>query len=267
MPGLLIPNSNSAARRHAPGPRASVIDFVRHVQPVFDKHCVKCHSGADPKGGIDLSGDKTRYFNMAYDTLTEKGLVHYIYINRGLTDVFRPMETGSHRSKLVQRIESGRCKVEVDDNGLRRLYTWIDANCPYYGTYANTRPGTPGSRDLWTGPWFRTLTDALRAAKLPTRLKHGDINLSHPEWSSVLTTRLAKDAGGRAETDRAFFKATGDPRGHARQEMKRSYPPCRRLLELQLKPPHRDSPLVRGRDPQRLCSPVQRDADRFSSPP
>ena len=40
----------------------------------------------------------------------------------------------------------------MDDNGLRRLYTWIDANCPYYGTYANTRPGTPGSRDLRPGP-------------------------------------------------------------------------------------------------------------------
>ena len=198
-----------------PWGQAGPIDFVRHVQPVFDKHCVKCHSGADPKAGIDLSGDKTRYFNMAYDTLTAKGLVHYIYINRGLTEVFRPLETGSHRSKLVKHIESGHRKVHVDDNSRRRLYTWIDANAPYYSTYDNTRPGTPGSRDLWTGPWFGALTNALRAARLPTRLDHTAVNLTHPEWSSVLTTRLAKTAGGRADPSRALFKTRVDPRYQA----------------------------------------------------
>ena len=194
-----------------PGP----IDFVRHVQPVFDRYCVKCHSGPDPDGGIDLSGDKTRYFNMAYDTLTSRGLVHYIYINRGLTDVFKPMETGSHRSKIVEYLENGHGDVHVDDNSRRRVYTWIDANCPYYGTYDHTRPGTPGSRDLWAGPWFRKFVGALRAAGLPGRVGNADINLTHPEWSSVLTTRLSREAGGRAEPAKAHFKSTADPRYQA----------------------------------------------------
>ena len=46
-----------------------VVDFVKLVQPVLDKYCVECHRGANPNGGYDLSGDKTRLFNMAYDNL------------------------------------------------------------------------------------------------------------------------------------------------------------------------------------------------------
>jgi hypothetical protein len=42
--------------------------------------------------------------------------------------------------------------VNVDDAGRRAIYAWIDTNVPYYGTYDNTRPGTAGSRDIWTGP-------------------------------------------------------------------------------------------------------------------
>ena len=45
------------------------MDFVAVVQPVLDRYCVQCHSGPDPDGGCDLSGDRTRLFSMAYDNL------------------------------------------------------------------------------------------------------------------------------------------------------------------------------------------------------
>jgi len=31
-----------------------ILDFTKVVQPVLDKHCVKCHSGPTPKGAMDL---------------------------------------------------------------------------------------------------------------------------------------------------------------------------------------------------------------------
>ncbi|NQT87200.1 hypothetical protein HQ560_10580, partial [bacterium] len=149
----VMENRTFQALQRAPSPvepppwgTGGPVDFVKHIQPVMDKYCVSCHKGAKPDGGIDLSDDKTRYFNMAYDTLTSLGYVHYIYINRGLTDVFRPMQTGSHLSKLTALIEKKHGKVDMDDASRRRIYTWIDANPPYYGTYDNTRPATPGSR-------------------------------------------------------------------------------------------------------------------------
>src|SRR5262249_45278225 len=30
-------------------------DFLRDVRPILEKHCFECHSGDEPKGGVDLS--------------------------------------------------------------------------------------------------------------------------------------------------------------------------------------------------------------------
>ncbi|MHC4504071.1 MAG: HzsA-related protein, partial [Planctomycetota bacterium] len=199
------------------------IDFVRDVQPVFDRHCVKCHSGPQPKKGLDLSGDKSRYFNMAYGNLIDRKLVHYIWLNKGLTDNFKPLETGSHKSKLVAHLEAGHNKIKLTDNEKRRLYTWIDANCPYYGTYDNTRPGTPGSRDTWSDQWRRRrwYPELAKLLKKPTKrlpnknVRHGignqAINLTHPEWSAILTLNLARSAGGQADDRAARYKTKADP--------------------------------------------------------
>jgi hypothetical protein len=199
------------------------IDFVRDVQPVFDRHCVKCHSGPQPKKGLDLSGDKSRYFNMAYGNLIDRKLVHYIWLNKGLTDNFKPLETGSHRSRLVAHLEAGHNKIELSDNEKRRLYAWIDANCPYYGTYENTRPGTPGSRDTWSDQWRRRrwYPELAKLLKKPTKrlpnknVRHGignqAINLTHPEWSAILTLNLARSAGGQADDKTARYKTKSDP--------------------------------------------------------
>ena len=184
------------------------MDFVRHVQPVFDKHCAGCHGGIDPAGGIDLSGDKTRYFNMAYDYLTERNLVNYYWLlNKALVRSFRPLESGAGVSRIVEMIEAGHGDVEMDDQSRRRIYTWIEANAPYYGTYEHTRPGTPGSRDVcWNKAWFEDIESVYKSRCASC---HGDkfhrrnsglhqtwTNFTHPEWSRMLNAPLAKPAGG-----------------------------------------------------------------------
>ena len=35
-----------------------IVDFRRHIQPILDQHCVKCHGESDPDGGICLSGTR-----------------------------------------------------------------------------------------------------------------------------------------------------------------------------------------------------------------
>jgi len=188
------------------------MDFSRHIQPVFDKYCVKCHSGADPDKGLDLSGDKTRYFNMAYDSLLDRGMVQHQWLLRAPVRNWAPLTTGSRVSKLMKYIEGKHGKVVVDDESRRRIYIWIDANVPYYGTYDHTRPGTPGSRDLWTGPWIGRLRNALKAAGLNGGFGHTDVNLTRPEFSRVLAKRLAKSAGGAADDRKATFKSKSDPK-------------------------------------------------------
>jgi len=212
---------------------AGPVDFVQHVQPVLDKHCVKCHSGATPDDGIDLSGDKTRLFSMAFETLVfTPGLVARYHINPGPTGNFPPLATGSYVSRLTRLLEEGHGKVSVDDEGRRRIYAWIDANVPYYATWDMTRPHTFGGRDTWLDvgnkplPWFadfqKAYGDAVargekaeKGRRKPPDVRHTDINLTHPEWSRVLVKNLAKSAGGLADDAKAVFKSKGEPRFQA----------------------------------------------------
>jgi len=69
---------------------AGPVDFVRQVQPVLDRYCVTCHSGPNPRG-IDLSNDKTRFFNMAYNNLTVPKWVDFYWVNSAGSATLKPL--------------------------------------------------------------------------------------------------------------------------------------------------------------------------------
>lgn len=236
MERLRRPPDPITAPSWGPGP----VDFVEQVQPVLDRYCVECHQGPDPEGGVDLSGDKTRFFNMAYETLVfTPGLVAAYHLHGAPTGNFPPLATGSYVSRLTELLEGKHADVDVDAESRRRVYTWIDANIPYYGTWAMCRPHTVGGRDTWLGlgqkplPWFAAFAEAYRTAGLPgdlapdTRinpryfphqiegLRHADVNLTRPQYSRVLRDHLAESAGGRAEDGKAAFQTPDDPRYQA----------------------------------------------------
>lgn len=150
-----------------------LVDFVKVVQPVLDQHCTQCHSGPDPDGGCDLSGDKTRLFNMAYDNLLGRSrayrqhnlttgemlsqeaargrpLVHFYWLRRAPAAKTRAMESGSQISRIVDYLGHDHCGREISWEDRQRIYAWIDANVPYYATYSASHPLSPGGRDLCT---------------------------------------------------------------------------------------------------------------------
>jgi len=202
---------------------AGTVSYVKQVQPVLDKYCVKCHSGRTPKARMDLSGDKTRFYNMSYRSLIDRKLVEYYYINPGPTGNFPPLASGSWVSKLTKVIESNHSNTNMDDQSRRRIYNWIDANAPYYDRWDMTRPYTMGGRDLWhyvennrrttpkRQPWFAKLEDIYMnncsschgRISNPKKSDWGNrsdsnawINLTNPQYSRVLNAHLAKKAGG-----------------------------------------------------------------------
>ena len=217
-----------------------MVDFPTVVQPVLDQYCVRCHSGANPSGGMLLTGDKTRLFNMAYDNLLgrsrsyrqhdmatgemlpaekakPKPLVHFFWLLRTPTGVNQPLWTGSHASRMLDYLEAKHCEREIPRAERQRIYLWIDANVPYYGTYAHSRPKSPGRRDLCTevatgadSAWFaRDFLGVYRRAcqschdALPHPNDHANIwdgrlawiDFTHPEFSPALTAHLAKPWG------------------------------------------------------------------------
>jgi len=143
---------------------------------VLNNHCISCHSGPNPAARMDLSGDKTRFFNMAFEALTERGVidqkrryeparqqnddfygdiakrswVSYYFINQGPSGVFPTKASGSFVSRLTKLLEEGHGgRVRVPDQDRRAIYAWIDSNANYYSTWDLDRPHTAGGRDTW----------------------------------------------------------------------------------------------------------------------
>ena len=117
----------------------------------------------------------------------------------------------------------------------QRIYLWMDANVPYYGTYAHSRPQSPdaatcgriprpgswppGSPRDFLGVYQRRCVDCHGplAGSLDWEGRYAWINLTRPAHSAALTAHLASSAGGRGIVaadkglDHALFLNTEDP--------------------------------------------------------
>jgi len=151
---LRQPPAKPAAQPGEAAPRP--LDYATDVQPIFDRHCVRCHSGKEPKGKLDLSGELTSHFCRSYEQLITKGLVCFIQEWTGprMTDppeyftvggsmahapAVPPYTYGSHKSKLIARLRKGHSKMTLSRDEWVRLVTWVDCNVPYYGSYFGRR--------------------------------------------------------------------------------------------------------------------------------
>jgi len=154
------------------------------VQPVLDKHCIKCHNERKQPKGVDLTGDKTDFFSVSYDILARKGTQgENNFLNHGsplgpngdavrgmspytswiwtingaghnILDI-KPRHWGSPASKLAEIIRSGhpdkngKPRVKVAASERRHVYLWIDLNVPYYGTSSSNYKKRLGSRRMY----------------------------------------------------------------------------------------------------------------------
>ncbi len=187
------------------------ISFLRDVQPVLDRHCVRCHGGLEPAGGLDFCGGLTSFdlavpgygYNRAYVTIITNGLVACSPARQQDASITPPFAYGSHRSRLIQVLNDERHRDEVSLNGddRLRLAMWIDANAPYHDRFVNKRAERPPydpAADLKLGESLlvihkRRCTACHRADEV-TRLDWIDIR--HPEQSLFLAAPLSKAAGG-----------------------------------------------------------------------
>jgi hypothetical protein len=117
-----------------------MFSFLDEVQPVFDKHCVRCHDFAEPGGEkLLLARDRAETFNASYTELWRRRAI--AAIGAGPAEIQPAYSWGSSASKLVKRLRQGHEKVQLTPEEFDRLVTWIDLNAPYYPTYASAFPG------------------------------------------------------------------------------------------------------------------------------
>jgi len=148
----------------ASGRRA--LDYAADVQPVWEKHCLACHSGARRDGKLDLSGELTEMFNVSYENLVperRKGqfdrrllgpVIGENHPKTGNVDYLPAYSLGSHASLLIAMLQPGAVhlqdpvqaervrrlvaahdKLQLTPEELLRVSNWVDTNCQYYGTY------------------------------------------------------------------------------------------------------------------------------------
>ena len=144
------------------------------VQPVLDKHCVKCHGTDDPSAVLELTGDKTDFFNVSYENLVRKGTsgekswveringkftyskyTSWIPTYNGQEEnilEITPGRWGAKASLLAKVVDSGHPdengedRINLSRNEKARVYAWLDLNCPYYGTSDSNYLGLRGCR-------------------------------------------------------------------------------------------------------------------------
>ena len=119
-----------------PGPDGTrPFSYPRLVQPVLDRHCIACHDGKDPKR-CQLTGAPENEFTKSYNALIP--FVSFSAWNRpeqNFEPLTTPLRFGSLGSPLSKMLEQHHGNVELAQEDLDRLQTWMDANALFYGTF------------------------------------------------------------------------------------------------------------------------------------
>ena len=171
-------------------------DYVRVVQPVWDRYCTDCHNAWEAPQGIDLTGGYTDYFNVSYEVLVSekqgpKGSPYISWIptyngqEQNILEI-TPKHWGTYSSPLVELIrsghpdEQGNKRVEMDDESRRKVYAWIDLNVPYYASSETSHPAAPGCRRIYP-PTLDTVLNEVAARRCAECHEKG--NVSRRDWT------------------------------------------------------------------------------------
>ena len=126
-----------------------VIDFPRDVQPILDRHCVRCH-GYDARphsegpmaGGIILTGDRGPMYSHSYYMLT---IAAQFVDGRNLRKSnYQPRSIGSSASPMMEKLDGQHHEVKLSPHEKQVLRLWIDTGAVYAGTYAALGTGSLG---------------------------------------------------------------------------------------------------------------------------
>jgi hypothetical protein len=132
------------------------------VQPVLDRHCVRCHGREDPEGNIDLTATRAddglyQSFRTMFGILPGQETPGRVLVSCSdrfsNSSVTQAKQFGSHRSPLVRVLLDDslhRSEVRLDPDEWIALVTWVDANAPYHDGFINKRPsdGGPPRREV-----------------------------------------------------------------------------------------------------------------------
>jgi hypothetical protein len=173
--------------------------YRREVQPIWDRHCISCHTGTKkpekPDAPMSLLGDSQPYdrltgrdFSESYLNLTTGG-----HRNDWLdsldgascsTEMIPPYYFGSSKSQLMEYLELSHYGVQVSREEKERVACWINLVIPYCGSYMEANTWNGLRCDYQRPPDIHRYADKLRHVYYyheAKRLAHAMVEADHLE--------------------------------------------------------------------------------------
>jgi hypothetical protein len=115
-----------------------VLDYRKHIQPILNEHCVRCHNYKQRDGRVVLTEDLGITWSLSYYMLLAK---RQVADGRNGYGNQKPRTIGSSASALMQKIDGSHYDVTVTPRQWRTIWMWLESGAPYAGTYAALRNG------------------------------------------------------------------------------------------------------------------------------
>lgn len=226
-----------------------IFDFPRDIQPILDKHCVRCHNPDKREGEILLTSDRGPLTTHSFHQLTVFGQFSDGR-NRPQSNA-APYQKWDAASPLMTKLSGVHHGVRASPQEVEIVRHWINAGAYYPGTYAALGTGMIGGyeenqiqRNDMVYPEVHAMDHAIQKRclechkdekmPLPRTASHETLvptwvpqrnvrfsrhilyNLTRPDKSVLLMAPLAKPAGGYAEDNKDYvhpviFKDKSDP--------------------------------------------------------
>ncbi len=119
-----------------------VFDYPRDIQPILDRHCVKCHNPDNRKGRILLTGDHGPLYSHSYWSLIA---YKQVSVGRNLArSNYAPYQIGDPVSPLMDKLDRAHHGAKLSAPEKRKIRYWIHTGAAWIGTYAALDGGMVG---------------------------------------------------------------------------------------------------------------------------
>ncbi len=124
-----------------PGPPGSrPLSFPLLVQPILDRHCIRCHNDQQAEAAVNLLGRPEGKFTASYLALAPRVKTaawdsRSDFLVTNCEPYTRPDFFGARGSPLMKLLLAGHAGITLSPAELEALATWMDTNALFYGTF------------------------------------------------------------------------------------------------------------------------------------
>lgn len=214
------------------------ISFPKHVQPILDKHCIRCHGLDNGKATakLNLIPDPTvrSSFSKSYEALLAYTKTIGLKAKSGgeKNSISRPLDYYTYGGTFLQKYKAAHQDkptpgLTISKDDFQHFINWLDVNAQYGGTFYQNRTES-----------FSFLRENEKTFREAVAKRFGDkmgreplgalVNAPAPEKSRILMAPLPVAQGGWGQMEQGKYAGKDDPAFKEMEALVRAlfdYPP------------------------------------------